>query len=59
MKLITTKQLAAKWRVSTTRIRQLAIEGRIRGAYKIGRDWHFDAHTAEVIPTAHQKRKAK
>lgn len=57
MKLITTQQLAAKWRVSTTRVRQLAAEGRIRGAYKIGRDWHFDANTAEVLPTTRQTRK--
>lgn len=54
--LLTTEELAAKWRVSTSRIRQLAAAGRIQGAYKLGRNWHFDAK-AEVLPTDHQRKK--
>lgn len=38
---ISTEQLAEKLGLTTGRIRQLAIAGRIIGAHKIGRDWQF------------------
>lgn len=41
MNLITTKELADRLGISTARVRQLAIAGRIIGAHKIGRDWQF------------------
>lgn len=38
---LTTEQLAEKLGITTGRVRQLAIAGRIIGAHKVGRDWLF------------------
>ena len=37
--MLTSAQAAARLGVTPARIRQLAIAGRIRGAYRQGRDW--------------------
>lgn len=39
--MLTTEQLAEKLGITTGRVRQLAIAGRIIGAHKVGRDWTF------------------
>ena len=38
-KPLTAKQAADLLKVSTARIRQLCIEGKLRGAFKLTRDW--------------------
>lgn len=57
MLLLSTEQIAEKWGISGTRVRQLATAGRIKGAFRIGRAWLFDSK-AEVLQTAHQKKMA-
>lgn len=37
--MLTVKQIAAKWGISTPRVHQFLREGRVEGAQKIGRDW--------------------
>lgn len=37
--MLTVKQVAAKWNISTPRVHQFLKEGRIEGAEKVGRDW--------------------
>lgn len=56
MLLLSTSQLAKKWRLSETRIRQLAKAGRITGTYRVGRDWHFDSK-AELLPPQSKRTK--
>ena len=36
---VTSDAAAAKWKISSRRVRQYAAAGRIEGAVKIGRDW--------------------
>lgn len=43
MDYISTKEAAKKWGISTTRITILATEGRIPGAYKLGKNWLIPA----------------
>lgn len=56
MLLIKTAQLAKKWKLSLTRIRQLAKQGRITGTYRVGRDWLFDSK-AELLPPPTKRTK--
>ncbi len=41
--MITVSEVAAKWRLTEQRIRQYLAAGRIKGAYKHGRDWNIPA----------------
>lgn len=50
MDYITTKEAAAKWGISTTRITVLANEGRIPGAVRMGRSWLIPAGADKPIP---------
>lgn len=43
MEYITTKEASAKWGISPTRITIPANEGRIPGAYRLGRRWLIPA----------------
>ena len=43
--MLTVKQLAEKWGVSTPRVHQYLREGRIPNAQKLGRDWLFPEDT--------------
>lgn len=43
MEYITTKEASRKWGISTTRITILANEGRIPGAYRLGKSWLIPA----------------
>lgn len=59
---LSTEQLAEKLGITTGRVRQLAIAGRIIGAHKIGRDWQFTegarVKKADTLPSK-GPRKAK
>jgi excisionase family DNA binding protein len=37
--MLTVKQVASKWGISTPRVHQFLRENRIEGAVKLGRDW--------------------
>lgn len=52
MDYITTKEASAKWGISPTRITILANEGRIPGAYRLGKSWLIPANVDKP-----QKRK--
>ncbi len=47
---VSVKQLASNLNISTTRVRKLISEGRIKGAFKVGNIW--------VIPTVEGKPEA-
>ena len=47
MEYISTKEAAAKWGISTSRITLLANEGRIPGAQRIGRSWLIPVNAAK------------
>lgn len=47
MEYITTKDAAAKWGISTSRITILANEGRIPGAQRLGRSWLIPANATK------------
>lgn len=51
MEYITTKEASEKWGISTIRITILANEGRIPGAYRLGKSW--------LIPASATKPKAR
>ena len=60
MEYISTKEAAAKWGISTTRITILANEGRIPGAKRIGRNWMIPASaTKPVERKPHQSKVSK
>lgn len=46
---ITTKQAAAKWGISERRIRALCSEGKINGAFQIGRGWNIPENAKKPI----------
>jgi hypothetical protein len=56
--MLTTVELAAKLGISTSRVRQLAIAGRITRATKTARDWTFrnDSHIIEAPRTQRLRR---
>lgn len=39
MKYLTTKEVASKWNVNDRRVRVLCEEGRVNGAFKVGKTW--------------------
>jgi hypothetical protein len=39
MKYLTTKEIADKWNVNDRRVRVLCEEGRVDGAFKVGKSW--------------------
>jgi Fic family protein len=39
MKYLTTKEVAGKWKVNDRRVRALCEEGRVDGAFKVGKTW--------------------
>jgi len=39
MKYLTTKEIASKWNVNDRRVRALCEEGRVDGAFKVGKTW--------------------
>lgn len=39
MKYLTTKEIASKWNVNDRRVRILCEEGRVEGAFKVGKTW--------------------
>lgn len=49
MEYITTKEAAAKWNISTTRITILANEGRIPGAQRLGKSWLIPATATKPV----------
>lgn len=51
MEYITTKEASQKWGISTSRITLLANEGRIPGAYRLGKSW--------LIPATSTKPEAR
>ena len=50
MEYITTKEAAIKWNISTSRITLLANEGRIPGAYRLGKSWLIPASATKPEP---------
>lgn len=50
MGYITTKEASAKWGISTSRITLLANEGRIPGAYRLGKSWLIPANATKPVP---------
>jgi hypothetical protein len=46
---LTSKELAARWKISVWSVNHLAKHRRIRGAVKPGRDWRFP-EDAELLP---------
>lgn len=46
---LTSKELAARWKISVWSVNHLAKHRRIRGAVKPGRDWRFP-DDAELLP---------
>lgn len=55
MEYITTKEASKKWGISTSRITLLANEGRIPGAYRLGKSWLIPA-TATKPPALKPNR---
>ncbi len=41
--MLTVKQIADKWGISTPRVHQFLHQNRIKGAVKLGRDWLIPA----------------
>ncbi len=54
MKYLTTKEVALKWNVNDRRVRALCEEGRIDGAFKVGKTWMI----AEDASKPYDARKA-
>lgn len=50
MEYITTKEASIKWNISTSRITLLANEGRIPGAYRLGKSWLIPASATKPEP---------
>lgn len=50
MEYISTKEAATKWGISTSRITLLANEGRIPGAYRLGKSWLIPASATKPEP---------
>ena len=50
MEYITTKEASIKWNISTSRITLLANEGRIPGAYRLGKSWLIPATANKPEP---------
>jgi len=46
---VTSKELAARWKISVWSLNHLAKQHRIQGAVKPGRDWRFP-EDAELLP---------
>ena len=53
MELMTVKEASIKWKVSERRIQKLCIDGRVKGAHKVGPMWMIP--TTAVLPTHHNK----
>lgn len=49
MKYISVQEASLKWGISDRRIRVLCGEGRIEGAYKIGRNWSIPSEAAKPV----------
>ena len=56
--MITVKQFAERYGVTSLRIRQFIAEGRIAGAKKLGRDW-FIPDRAVIRPPANPRGRPK
>lgn len=54
MKYLTTKEVASKWHVNDRRVRALCEEGRVDGAFKVGKTWMI----AEDATKPYDARKA-
>lgn len=50
MEYITTKEASQKWNISTSRITLLANQGRIPGAYRLGKSWLIPANATKPEP---------
>lgn len=50
MEYITTKEASIKWGITTSRITLLANEGRIPGAYRLGKSWLIPASATKPEP---------
>ncbi|MGV3721995.1 MAG: helix-turn-helix domain-containing protein [Actinomycetota bacterium] len=59
MELLNAKQAAEKLNISTARVRQLAGQGRLPGAQRVGRDWVIPAEAVEKFEPLppHRPRK--
>lgn len=55
MKYITVKEASKKWGVSNRRVQILCSNGRIKGAYRFGRDWMIPENA--VLPNARRKEE--
>lgn len=59
MKYITVPEAAAAWGASEPRIRQWLVDGRIKGAEKVGRDWLIPASAERPKPAKPGELKSK
>ncbi len=46
-KYLTLSETADKWGISSRRVRTLCEQGRVKGAYKFGRNWAIPHNTAK------------
>jgi len=57
MKYISSREASEKWKISDRRIRVLCSEGRIEGAFKIGRNWSIPADAAKPTDARETSKK--
>lgn len=57
MKYISSREASEKWEISDRRIRVLCSEGRIEGAFKIGRNWSIPADAAKPTDARETSKK--
>lgn len=46
---LTTKQAALKWRISERRVRALCVQGKVEGAFQVGRGWNIPIDAKKPI----------
>ncbi|WP_254616018.1 DNA-binding protein [Mycoplasma sp. OR1901] len=51
---MTIKEIAKKWNISERRIRKLCTEGRILGAYKVGKVWNIPSNALKPVDTRYK-----
>ncbi len=54
---ITVKQVAIKWGISERRVRKLCAEGRVQGAFQLGRGWNIPADAVKPIDARYKTEK--
>ncbi len=57
MEYMNSREASEKWGISDRRIRVLCNEGRIEGAFKVGRNWSIPAYTAKPFDAREKNSK--